>query len=68
MLQCYSLKDAAKALKISVDTLYNLHRDGKISFLKIGSRNRITSEELERFLKAAAETHPQKTETEDETR
>lgn len=64
MLECYKIEDAAKMLKVSADTLYNLHRAGKISFVKIGNRNRITSAELERFLKAAAEPRQMKAESE----
>lgn len=49
-----TLKDVAARLKVTKKTLYEWRRAGKIEFVKIGTRNRITTAELERFIEEGA--------------
>lgn len=46
------LKTVADLLQVSVKTLYDRRRRGELKFTKIGSHNRITRTELERFIQA----------------
>jgi excisionase family DNA binding protein len=45
------LKTVAELLQVSVKTLYDRRRRGELRFTKIGSHNRITRTELDRFIK-----------------
>lgn len=45
------LKAVAELLQVSVKTLYDRRRRGELRFTKIGSHNRITRTELDRFIK-----------------
>ena len=51
MSELYKLKEVAAILKVSTPTLYAWRDAGKIKFIKIGGRNRISSDELERFIR-----------------
>ena len=51
MQELYTLKQVASALKTTLQTLYALRRAGKLSFVKIGNRNRVTEEEYRRFVR-----------------
>lgn len=51
MEQLLTIKDAAKVLKVTTTTIYNLHRRGELLFTKIGTNTRITEGELKRFIK-----------------
>lgn len=52
MPEFYKLKEVAAILKVSTPTLYSWREAGKIKFIKIGGRNRISREELDRFIRA----------------
>lgn len=53
MPEYYTIQEVAKALKITVRTLYGWNKAGKITFTKIGEGSvRISREELERFIAA----------------
>jgi excisionase family DNA binding protein len=49
------LKTVAELLQVSVKTLYDRRRRGELRFTKIGSHNRITRTELDRFIKENTE-------------
>jgi excisionase family DNA binding protein len=51
-MEFLKLKEVAAILKVSTPTLYAWRDTGKIKFIKICGRNRITREELNRFIKA----------------
>lgn len=55
-MEFFKLKEVAAILKVSVPTLYAWRDAGKIRFVKIGARNRITREELDRFIKGQGRT------------
>lgn len=46
----YSITEAAKLLNVSRVTLYTWNKDGKIKFVKIGQRNKISESELKRMV------------------
>ena len=46
----YSIREAAQQLGLSRTHLYALHRQGRITFTKIGRRTTVTHDELQRFL------------------
>jgi excisionase family DNA binding protein len=46
----YSVEEAAEALGISRDLIYDLMRAGKLGFLKVGRRRIITRQHLDSFL------------------
>jgi excisionase family DNA binding protein len=46
----YSVREAAKVIGVSKQTLYRNERDGKITFQKVGKRTFVTRTELLRFL------------------
>lgn len=46
------LRTVAEMLQVSVKTLYDRRRRGELRFTKIGSHNRITRAELDRFIQA----------------
>ena len=50
MSELLTLKAVAELLKVHTQTLYYWRNHGKITFVKVGGRNRITREEVERFL------------------
>lgn len=50
-MEFFKLKEVAAILKVSIPTLYEWRNAGKIRFIKIGGRNRISREELDRFIK-----------------
>lgn len=62
MTAILTLEEAAKRLKISSRTLYDLCRDGKIPHARVGRQIRFTSESLEDWL----ERQTQQQETIDE--
>lgn len=47
----YRVKDAAKATGLSVSTLYNLRRDGKLVMVKVCGRTLVPRESLESLLR-----------------
>lgn len=49
----YRVKDAAKATGLSVSTLYNLRRDGRLKMVKVCGRTLVPREALEGLLKAS---------------
>ena len=51
-MEFLKLKEVAAILKVSTPTLYAWRDTGKIKFIKICGRNRITREELDRFIKS----------------
>ncbi|MBR4429422.1 MAG: helix-turn-helix domain-containing protein [Clostridia bacterium] len=52
MPEFMTLQEVARALKVTVRSLNAWRKAGKITFVQIGKRNRISREELERFLAA----------------
>lgn len=56
-MEFFKLKEVAAILKVSTPTLYAWRDTGKIKFIKIGGRNRITREELDRFIKSQEQNH-----------
>lgn len=48
-LKLYSIPDAAKALGIGKDTMYHLVSIGRIGYIQIGKRKKISYPELLRF-------------------
>lgn len=53
MPEYYTIQEVARALKVSVRTIFSWNKAGKIKLTKIGERNcRISREELERFIAA----------------
>lgn len=50
MSELLTLKAVADLLKVHTQTLYHWRNHGKITFVKVGGRNRITRDEVERFL------------------
>lgn len=50
MSELLTLKTVADLLKVHTQTLYHWRRLGKIKFVTVGGRNRITRDEVERFL------------------
>lgn len=48
-LKLYSISAAAKSLAIGKDTLYRLVAEGKIGFIEMGKRKKISFNELVRF-------------------
>jgi excisionase family DNA binding protein len=46
----YSVLEACAALGIGKTTLYQLHNDGRIKFLKVGRSTKIERAELERLV------------------
>lgn len=54
MPKLMKLREVREALQVSANTLYRWRRDGKIRFTKVGARNYITADELERFIFALA--------------
>ena len=48
-----TIDDAAQRLSVSRWTVYRLHRDGKLRFVKVRGGTRIRASELERYLRAA---------------
>ena len=51
----YPIPEAAQHLGISRTHLYALHRQGRITFTKIGRRTTVTHDELQRFLDQSAD-------------
>ena len=51
----YPIPEAAQQLGISRTHLYALHRQGRITFTKIGRRTTVTHDELQRFLTQSAD-------------
>jgi excisionase family DNA binding protein len=51
-MEFLKLKEVAAILKVNIKTLYTWREAGKIRFTRICGRNRITRDELERFIKA----------------
>lgn len=49
----YTVKDAAKATGLSVSTLYNLRRDGKLVMVKVCGRTLVPADALKRLLVAS---------------
>jgi excisionase family DNA binding protein len=54
MPEMLKLKDVAAALKVTIPTLYNLAKRGKLHFVKIGAATRINKDEINRFLAEGA--------------
>lgn len=52
MPEFFKIKEVAATLKVHPQTINNWHREGKIKFVRLCGRNRITKEELDRFIKA----------------
>lgn len=50
MPEYYTINEVSAMLKVNRQTVYNWHRQGKIELVKVGARNRITPEELARFI------------------
>jgi excisionase family DNA binding protein len=48
-----SINEAAAALSVSRWTVYRLHRDGKLRFVKVRGGTRVRVSEIERYLRAA---------------
>ena len=46
----YTVKDAAKATGLSVSTLYNLRRDGKLRMVKVCGRTLVPRKALEALI------------------
>ena len=51
----YTIQEVARALKVTERALYIWKDEGKITFTKFGKSNRISREELERFIAAGTE-------------
>jgi len=51
MERYYSVTETAKILNVSRVTLYTWKKEGKIKFVKIGARNKISESELKRMVK-----------------
>ena len=51
MPEYLTINEVSAMLKVNRQTVYNWHRHGKIELVKVGARNRITKDELERFIK-----------------
>lgn len=56
MQELFALRSVADTLKTSIKTLYRLRRRGELSFVKVGNRNRITADEINRYLIAHSDT------------
>ena len=52
MPELMTLREAAEKLKTTVKTLYAWRKAGDLAFVKIGGQNRITADELTRFVDA----------------
>ena len=52
----YSLKDFAKTFNVSIGTVYNELKDGRLHATKIGTRTLITREQAEEWLKCLPTT------------
>lgn len=50
MEKLYTINEVANILKVNRKTLYEWRKNNKISFIMIGSRNRITETELKRII------------------
>ena len=50
MPEYLTISEVSAMLKVNRQTVYNWHRKGKIELVKVGARNRITKEELQRFI------------------
>ena len=56
----YTIQEVARALKVTERALYIWKDEGKITFTKFGKSNRISREELERFIAAGTPAqHPE---------
>jgi excisionase family DNA binding protein len=60
-LKLLSISAAAKILCLGKDAVYKLVADGKIGFIEIGKRKKITYHELVRFQKDNIKRLPEKT-------
>ena len=49
-MEFYTINEVCEMWKVHPQTVYNWHRQDKIKFVKVGARNRITKDELDRFL------------------
>ena len=52
MPEYYTINEVSAMLKVNRQTVYNWRRLGKIKFVIVGGRNRITNEELQRFIES----------------
>lgn len=52
----YTLKEVAKILKVSRQTIYNYLKAGRLKATKIGKEYRVTKEDLEEFIRLGSNT------------
>lgn len=45
----YNITKAAKLLGVTRDTIYRWNREGKINFIKVGSFNKVSENEIKRL-------------------
>lgn len=58
MPEFYTIQEVAKALKVTVRTIYSWNTAGKITFTRLGAgRLRISRDELDRFIAAGTPQH-----------
>ena len=50
--QVYKIKQVAKALSVTNDTVYHMLLDGRLPGVKLGNRWRVRASDVQRFLEA----------------
>lgn len=60
----YTIRDVASILKVSPKTVYGIVRDKEIEYIRVRGQIRITSEQLERYLRGGTSNANKRKKTE----